>query len=134
MGAWGSGIFENDDACDLLEAVSGAGGFPLVRQAINKVLACCNNYLCSYEAQECLAAAEIIVGLNGNFQDRSVYTEEIILRIKKYKTLVSEELLSIAKQAVERVILEPSELLDLWKSSDDFDVWRQSVERLLARL
>ena len=134
MGAWGSGIFENDTACDFAATVSNGGGISLVDKALDRVLACGSNYLEAPDAEECLAAAEIIARLNGSPGEETPYTASVDAWIKSSRATVSIEVLEKAKQGINRVLSPPSELVELWKGSDDFDGWRRSVEGLLARL
>jgi hypothetical protein len=134
MGAWGSGIFENDTACDFAATVSNGGGISLVDKALDRVLACGSNYLEAPDAEECLAAAEIIARLNGSPAEETPYTASVDAWIRSSRATVSIEILEKAKQGINRVPSPPSELVELWKDSDDFDGWRQSVEALLARL
>ncbi|CBJ39806.1 conserved hypothethical protein (plasmid) [Ralstonia solanacearum CMR15] len=39
-----------------------------------------------------------------------------------------------AQQALDRIVSEPSELLELWQESEDGDKWRDAVRELRARL
>ncbi|QEE27441.1 DUF4259 domain-containing protein [Terriglobus albidus] len=132
MGAWGFGIFENDTACDFAAAVSDGGGMPLLEQALDRVLACGDNYLEAPEAEECLAAAEIIARMTGSSWHETTSTTSV--EIRGAHISVSGDFTDKAKRAIARVLSEPSEIVELWTESDDFDGWKQSVEELLARL
>jgi Domain of unknown function (DUF4259) len=134
MGAWGSGIFENDTACDFAADVAEGGGVSLVDQALDRVLARGGNYLEAREAEECLAAAEIIARLKGSPGDETPYTALVDAWIKGSPASVSAEIVEKAKRAIARVLAEPSELVELWAESDDFDSFRRSVEALSGRL
>jgi Domain of unknown function (DUF4259) len=134
MGAWGSGIFENDTACDFAAAVSDGGGISLVDQALDRVLACGSNNLEAPEAEECLAAAEIIARLKGGAGNETPYTASIDAWIKGSRAAVPAEIIEKAKLAIARVLSQPSEIVELWTDSDDFDGWKRNVEGLLARL
>ena len=134
MGAWGSGIFENDTACDFAAAVLDGGGISLVEQALDRVLACGSNDLEAPEAEECLAAAEIVARLTGSPGEQTSYTAPIDTWIKASQASVSVEVCEKAKRAVARVLSEPSEIVELWTDSGDFDGWKRSVEGLSARL
>jgi hypothetical protein len=134
MGAWGSGVFENDTACDFAAAVSDGGNVALVEQALDRVLACGSNYLEAPDAEECLAAAEIIARLRGSSRgDETPYTASVDAWIRNSRASISAELIERAKRAIMRVLSPPSELVELWKDSGDFDSWRRSVEGLLGR-
>jgi hypothetical protein len=134
MGTWGAGIFENDNACDFAAAVADGGGIALVDQVVDRVLACGSNYLEAPDAQECLAAADIIARLNGSPGEASAYTAAVDAWIGSARASVSAEMIDKARQAINRVLAPPSELVELWKESKDFDRWRRSVEGLSGRL
>ena len=134
MGAWGSGIFENDTACDFAAAVSDGGGVVLVEQALDRVLATGDGYLEAPDAEECLAAAEIIARLKGNSGEQTSYTASIDAWIKSSPPLPSAEVVEKARRAIVRVLSEPSELVELWAESNDFDAWKRGVEGLSRRL
>jgi hypothetical protein len=65
VGAWGFGVFENDTACDFASGVAGGGGVNALLGAIERVLSVEGNYLEAPDAEEGLAAAEIIARLRG---------------------------------------------------------------------
>jgi Domain of unknown function (DUF4259) len=134
MGAWGHGIFENDTACDFGAAVSDGGGISLVEQALDRVLASGENYLEVSDAEEGLAAVEIVARLKGSPGDETAYTESIDTWIKDVRPSASAALVEKAKRAIARVLSEPSELVEVWMESDEFDAWKQAVEALRARL
>jgi len=47
---------------------------------------------------------------------------------------VPDELVDKAKRAIARILLEPSELLELWTESNDFEGWKRAVEGVAQRL
>ena len=61
MGAWGSGPFENDDACDWLDELADSGVAAL-REAL--ALADAADYLEAPDGSVVVAAAEVVVGLS----------------------------------------------------------------------
>jgi hypothetical protein len=134
MGAWGFGIFENDTVWDFADEVSRGGGISLIEETLDRLLACENGYyLDAPDAETCLAGAEIIARLWGSPAE-GTSTVAIDAWIKNAQVAVSGELIKKAKRAIARILLEPSEIIELWKDSDHFDDWRQGVERLSARL
>lgn len=136
MGAWGPGIFDNDAACDFAAAVADGGGILLMGQTLDRVLACGSGYLERSDAEECLAAADIIARLNGSPGNETAYTAAIDAWIKSSRVSVSPEVIEKARQAISRVLSPPSEIVEIgvWKNSEVFDRWRRGVEDLLARL
>ena len=59
MGAWGSGVFENDTACDFAASVAEGADLAPLEQAFDRVLAQQGKYLEAPDAQEGLAAASM---------------------------------------------------------------------------
>ena len=133
MGAWGIGTFENDTACDFAAKVAEEGGLVVLEQALDQVLAS-TNYLEAPDAEEGLAAADIVARLNGSPGDRTAYTAEIDAWVERSKAIPSEALIEKARRSVMRILTEPSELLALWQDSGDFGAWKGSVEEVSRRL
>ena len=133
MGAWGIGTFENDTACDFAAEVAEEGGLVVLEQALDRVLAA-TNYLEAPDAQEGLAAADIVARLNGSPGSRTAYTAKIDAWVERSKMTPSEILIEKARRSITRILTEPSELLELWQDSGDFGVWKRSVEDVSRRL
>jgi Domain of unknown function (DUF4259) len=104
------------------------------KQALDRISLRGDDYLEAPDAEEGLAAAEIVARLNGSPGDKTPYTASIDRWIEGSQTSVAAEVIEKAKRAITRVLSEPSELLELWTPSDNFDDWKRSVERLLDRL
>ncbi len=77
MGAWGKGIFENDTACDFAADVADGGGISTVEHALDRILLRGVDYLEAHDAEEGLAAAEIVARLNGSPGDKTPYTARV---------------------------------------------------------
>ena len=134
MGTWGPGVFENDSACDYASEVAAGGGIDALNRAIDQVLSTEGRYLEAPDAAECLAAADIVARLRGYPGQQTVYTASMESWIANSSPVASDELARKAKQSVARILVEPSELLELWAESDDFDTWKRSVEAVGKRL
>ena len=133
MGAWGIGTFENDTACDFAAEVAEESGLVVLEQALDRVLAS-TNYLEARDAEEGLAAADIVARLNGSPGDRDAYTATIDTWVERSKTTPSEALIEKARRSVTRILTAPSALLELWQDSGDFGAWKGSVEEVSRRL
>lgn len=127
MGTWGAGVFENDIACDFALAVAGGGGMPTVLQALERVLSSGDDYLEAPDAEEGLAAADIIARLKGNWGPQTAYTQEVDGWVSNQSMPIPDKLLAKAKQTVTRIITEPSELLELWSETAEFSSWKRHV-------
>jgi hypothetical protein len=63
MGAWGTGVFENDDAADFVGDIIEGNGLSPIETAIDRVLQVKQGYLEAPEASQALAAVAILVRL-----------------------------------------------------------------------
>jgi hypothetical protein len=133
MGTWGPGNFENDTASDFASTVVNGGGIPALARAIDRVLSRKGDYLEAPDGQEGMAAAEIIAKLSGNPGQSSGDTASIDAWARG-QAKVPDELIKKAKRSITRILTEPSELLELWTDSDEFDRWKRSLEELAQRL
>ena len=134
MGAWGPGVFENDTACDFASTVADGGGIPALTQALDRVLSVEGDYLEAPDAEEGLAAADIIARLKGSPGQETAYTASIDAWIKGLRTAAPDTLVEKARRSIARVLTQPSELLELWTESENFDDWKRSVEEVSRRL
>jgi hypothetical protein len=133
MGAWGMGNFENDEACDYADNVAHGGGIALLEKTLDRVLAEGAAYLETPDGTEALAAGDIVARLLGHVEDETGL-EALDAWIAATIAKPSRELVDKAKRAAQRVLSEPSELMELWQDSDHFEVWRATVESLIQRL
>lgn len=132
MGAWGAGVFENDGACDFAVEVTKRKDLSKLDRALDVVLRE-ENYLEAPAATEGLAAADIVARLRDHFGQTGVHTKEIDGWAKKMKIVPDDQMTAKARQVVDRVGRQPSELLELW-SEEDASEWLVSLEELKQRL
>jgi hypothetical protein len=134
MGAWGSGVFENDTACDFAASVAKGDDLAVLERALDRVLASKGNYLEAPDAAEGLAAADVVARLKGHPGIQTAYTASIDAWVERSQSAPSEELVEKSRRSIARILTEPSELLDLWRESEEFEAWKRAVEDLSARL
>ena len=134
MGAWGTGVFDNDTACDWADDLAETNNLAAIEAALDKVLATGAECIEAPDAEEALAAAEVIARLQGNAGFSDAYIETINTWVEENKLNVSAALANKACSALERILLEPSELMELWEESDEFGVWKSVVENLKSRI
>jgi hypothetical protein len=132
VGAWGEGIFENDDAGDFASEVAETSGLSRVEEALDAVLET-SDYLEAPAASEGLAAADIVAFLRGHAGQPGDYPEELDEWAKRTKLLPSENVLRKALLVVDRVRTEPSELLELCSEGDPTK-WLATLDALKQRL
>jgi|SRR5262245_15364262 len=134
MGAWGSGIFENDTASDWALTLEESTDPSLIADTLKSVLEIGGQYLEAPIAEEGLAAAEAVARMNGQWGTRDAYTEPMDRWIARYNQPPSGELVRNAIAVIDRVLSQPSELLELWTEVDECRSWSASLADLRARL
>lgn len=132
MGAWGTGIFENDTACDWAYGLKDVEDLSLIESALDAVFE--EEYVESYIACEALAAMETLARLNGNGDVENSYTETVDLWVSSVHLKVSSELLDKANNALTMILGPSSELQELWAESEEFSAWQKELESLKARM
>ncbi len=134
MGTWGTGFFDNDTACDWGYELVDSADMSVIEQAFNRVIKAGDAYLEAPEAEEALAAAEVVARLQGNWGPRNAYTETVDAWVEEHAFKVPGELISKAKAVIRRVVSTPSELLELWQETPEFEDWKALVDQLEARV
>jgi hypothetical protein len=134
MGAWSHESFGNDTACDWTGDLQEGDDLAPVEAALDAVLEVGDDYLESPEACEAIAAAEVVARLQGHFGLRDAYSESLDEWVARVGIVPSPELASKARRALDRILVEPSELLELWEEGDDSGEWRASVNELKGRI
>jgi hypothetical protein len=130
VGAWDVRIFDSDTAGDWAYGLEGQSDTSLVSSTLSAVLAVGDAYLDSDVACEGLAAAEVVARLRGNWGQRNPYTETVDQWVESHPAVPSRELIAQATAAIDRILSEPSELLELWSESDELERWRTVVQDL----
>jgi len=133
MGAWSEDSYGNDTACDWAYGLKEANDLSLVRNTIQKVVDSGKEYLEAPDAEEAIAAIEVIARLNVNFGERNAYTETVDNWVKDYPQRPPPDLVMLSLQAIDRILEPPSELLELWQESVKFEQWKISVLDLKRR-
>jgi hypothetical protein len=132
MGAWSKDSFGNDTACDWAYGLENTSDLSLVRETLQKVVDS-DEYLEAPDAEEAIAAAEVIARLKGNFGQRDSYSETTDSWVAAHPQRLPQDLVNLADQALDRILRPPSELLELWRESDEFEAWQGSVLDLRNR-
>ncbi|MFE1291186.1 DUF4259 domain-containing protein [Streptomyces sp. NPDC058751] len=127
MGTWDVGPFDNDTAADfagdLDEAAEGERE-RMIRRVLERV-ADAEDRLDTPDAERAVAAAALVVAQHPDGEPAcSVYgpSEPLPEFPADFRTL--------AVEALDQVIAEPSELAELWGEAQDGPKWRQGVVRL----
>ena len=130
MGAWGSGCFENDEALDFAGGLTAESGWAPVAAALDAVGEPGEDTDAG-ASSAALAAAELVAASRGHAP------ADLPSGAKPFLESVeapSADLVAQASEAVSRVLMEPSELVELWAESDDAEAWNRAVTDLIDRL
>ncbi|WP_405728679.1 DUF4259 domain-containing protein [Streptomyces sp. NBC_01537] len=125
MGTWDVGPFDNDTAADfcgdLDEAETGERE-SIIHDTLTRVIGMAG-YLETPESEEAVAAAALVAAqcAGGDSVDTVYGPEEPLPDVTGLRDL--------ALQALDRVMTEPSELMDLWAESDG-GPWHATINRL----
>lgn len=134
MGTWDVGSFDNDDAADWAYQLEDCGDLSVIENAIAGVLDPGDDYVEAPVATEAIAAIEVLARLQGQWGERSAYTETVDAWVERVRLPVPAALAKQAVQALDRIIGEQSELRELWAESEEFDAWMASVADLRSRV
>ena len=131
MGAWGPGVFENDDASDWVWELEDDTDGAILAEALGFVVDFpADEQVESPESSNALAAAEIIASAQG-IRSLGLPTEAVAW-LDAHSAAVDDRLRSLALAAVTRIGAD-SELKDLWDEAHD-PAWAEAVAALQARL
>lgn len=133
MSVWGTGSFENDDALNWASAAPD-GDLEHVRSALAPLAAPDGARAEAHAAARALAAAEAIATLRGAPPD--ALPEAVAAWIATLPHEFDDTFLADARAATDRVVTEPSELLDLWAKAgpEEATAWQAGVANLRDRL
>lgn len=133
MGTWGIGFFDNDTASDYVARVMQSTDFSVLEATLDRVL-CTIGYLESPDGEEALAAAHIVASLKKSPREHSASPAGLDDWVRMLGIAPQRSLFEKARRAVFRVLAEGSELRELWKESEKFDLWKADVQALAAQL
>jgi hypothetical protein len=134
MGTWGAGTLDNDTAVDWMYGLGEVADLSLIEGTLDRALACGDAYLDASDAEEGIAAAEVVARLLGNFGVRNDDTRPMDDWVNWMTEKPSLALLTKARRLVTRVREKPSALLDAWAGSDKAEAWSRSLADLMVRL
>lgn len=138
MGAWGVRSFDNDTACDWAgDLVGGPDDLSAVERAIARAGAEAGPYLDARDAEQALAACEVIARLRGNAGYRDSYTEDVDRWVEAHRHLrPTPPMIDAAAAAIDRILAPVPELAGLWADAGDAieAEWRADVDNLRRRV
>lgn len=135
MGAWGTGFFEDDGACDFMDEIESSDQpKETIVAAFNEAID--GEYLDTDGASAVIvAAAYVDRWVNGT---RFTAPDDDPLEVDSFPERHPDQDLSdlkgVAVLALQKVLGDDSELKELWMESDEFEAWEGGVEQLIGRL
>lgn len=130
MGTWDIGPFDNDTAADFSYRVDEAEAgrkADVLRGAFREVTGTGDDYLDADLSVEAVAAAALVAAQCPGGEPVTSYGPKDPLGV------LPVELRAEAVAALDRVVAEPSELLELWEESDG-EEWKAGIRKLRAVL
>ena len=128
MGTWSHESFGNDTANDWAYELEDATDFAVIEAALQVALD--EEYLDADLAMEAIAAVEVIAKRLGKGTQSDVYTEKVDQWLETISEQPSDDLLSLAKRVLERIVADDSELKELWLESDEYELWLGNIQQL----
>jgi hypothetical protein len=131
MGAWDCGPFDNDDAGDFIDQLATAEDTEPLETALQAALEE-SEYVEADTGSAAIAAAAVIAGAAAEqIDDLPEVVQDYITRIE----LSPDQALIDQAQDVVELILDHSELKELWEEAeDDYAKWEKSLRHLIAQL
>lgn len=130
MGTWSHESFGNDTANDWAYELEDATDFSVIETALQVALDEGDEYLDADLAMEAIAAVEVIAKRLGKGTQSDVYTEKVDQWLETISEQPSDDLLSLAKRVLERIVADDSELKELWLESDEYELWLGNIQQL----
>ena len=131
MGAWGTGSWDNDDACDWVYELEETKDLDLIIQTLKAITNPEVDYLENTVCCEALAAAEVVAAANS--KPGNDLPEEVQTWLAEIHPRIDSSTMELARRVV-KIIGQKSELLELWQESSNYSDWQAAVANLKARL
>ena len=131
MGDWDASSFGNDTANEWAYSLERCSDFSCIQKALRRVLDAGDVYLEAAEAEEAVAAAEVIAWLRGWPGKVNSHTEKVATWVNAHPLRPSKALVKSALDALDRVQGAQSELAELWKGDTK---WKAAMRNLRKRL
>jgi hypothetical protein len=132
MGSWSQEPFGNDTAGDWAYGLTETKDLSYVETALDKVLSIGSGYLEATEAEEAVAAIEVLAKLLGKGTQSDAYTEDADAWVAALGIKPDTALLMKAQRVIDRILGADSELLELWQEGEDDGAWRSTITALRA--
>ncbi|MCW3127051.1 MAG: hypothetical protein JWO03_2709 [Bacteroidetes bacterium] len=131
MGAWDSGIFDDDSAWDFLDTVGGSDApQEIFKTAFGTAINA--DYL---EYDDCHAVTVSAACIDNMVNGTQYADQEVVNTFGEKHDISVSDLKVDAVKALHIVLSDKSELNDLWaENEEDYPAWKQNIEDLILRL
>lgn len=137
MGAWGHGVFDNDDAADWVMDLEDTQDLSLLIETLDRSLLESGEGLDAPQGSCILAAAEVLCALLGRPSAALQEEPEVMQWLEDVpddEQATASALIPGALALVDAVVAPDSELTQLWTESGNADPWLTVVQDLRVRL
>jgi hypothetical protein len=131
MGAWDATSFGNDCANDWAYDLEESNDLSHIDATLQKILDAGDEFIEAPDAEEAIAAAEVVAWLRGRPTPVDAYTEKIAEWVAAHPNLPLAAVTQKALTAIDRIQRQPSELPELWEGDAD---WTAAMTDLRNRL
>jgi hypothetical protein len=131
MGAWSHEPFGNDTAGDWAYGLEDSTDTSLLEEALDTVLAVGDEYLEAPEAEEAIAAVEVIAKMLRKGTQSDAYTAKVDEWVARMATEPTVELRGKAAAVLRRILAADSELQELWAESAELGDWESTMQKLI---
>lgn len=133
MATWGATAFDNDDGAGWAAALVGGGSAESVLETLGAVAGTPDDdYLDAADAGAALAAAEVVAAAGGQGLQDDV-AEDAVAWAAGHPELRAAQWVTLARDAVRRVLGDESELREQWLQEGAAD-WTAAMDDLQYRL
>ncbi len=130
MGAWGTGAFDNDTACDWSNDLEDAEDLSFVQNTLSVVHELDDDELDADLGAEALAACEVVARLQGRAGRKDANTQIVDQWVRAHPVKPPADLIRLATYVIDRVA-EVSALAQRWHGDQ---MWRASMQDLRRRV
>ena len=131
MGAWGTGMFDNDDAADWAYELVGSNDLTPARQALAATMDSDGWLEIPEGARAVAAAATVAASFDGDVRGLS---DEVVEWLEHHPDAGTQADARLAVDALERIASVDSELREVWLEARNGPAWVEEIARLAYRL
>lgn len=131
MGAWDATSFGNDTANDWAYELENVNDLSYIEATLQKILDAGDEYIEGPDAEEAIAAAEVVAWLRGRPTPVNGFTRKIDAWVAANRIQPPAALIQMAISAIDRIQQQPSELIALWDGNAE---WAAAMSDLRHRL